>query len=424
MIKLTKYKLKDLYEMGSGISSKPEQAGHGAPFVSFSTIFNNYYLPENLPDLMNTSSKEQETYSVKKGDIFITRTSETLDELAMSSVALKDYPHATFSGFAKRLRPTQEDITYDKFMAFYMRSKYFRKVIDSNAIMTLRASFNEEIFSYIDLLLPDYEEQKTIGDFLYTINSKIELNKKIIAELEAMGRSIYYYWFVQFDFPDANGRPYRSSGGKMVWNEEVSREIPEGWKIENLKENSLVQLIKPGISNFEGVKIYLATADVINNEINFGADKITFKNRESRANMQPVTNSIWFARMKNSKKSLYVGEYSSYFIKNFIFSTGFAGLKCKENFYLEYILNFINNDHFETTKDRLANGATQEAINNDSMAIIPLIIPKENILREYHKKTVEIYKKIYLSQVENRKLSKLRDWLLPMLMNGQVRVNK
>lgn len=185
MSKLRNYKFSKLYEMSSGISSKPEQAGHGAPFVSFGTVFNNHFLPDTLPDLMDTSDSEKEIYSVKEGDVFLTRTSETLDELGMSSVAVKDYPKASYSGFVKRLRPTQTGITYHKFMAFYLRSKLFRKTMNNNAIMTLRASLNEQIFSYLDLILPPYTEQVKIGDLFYKISQKIELNNKINAELES-----------------------------------------------------------------------------------------------------------------------------------------------------------------------------------------------------------------------------------------------
>ena len=157
MSKLFKYAFSDLYDISSGISSTKDQAGHGTPFASFRTVFNNIFLPDKLPDLMEVSEKEQKIYSIKKGDILITRTSETVDELAMSCVALKDYPQATYSGFVKRLRPKTEGIVYDRFMAFFLRSKYFRKVIECNTIMTLRASFNEDIFSFLDLYLPDYE---------------------------------------------------------------------------------------------------------------------------------------------------------------------------------------------------------------------------------------------------------------------------
>jgi type I restriction enzyme S subunit len=250
MTQLKKYKFSELYEMSSGISSKPEQAGHGDPFVSFKTVFNNYFLPEGLPDLMNTSDDEQKTYSIKEGDIFLTRTSESLDELGMSSVAYKDYPKATYSGFLKRLRPVKSETSYPKFMAFYLRSKLFRKTMNNNAIMTLSASFNEQIFSYLDLMLPEYQEQKKIGDFLFDIHQKIELNNRINAELEGMAKLIYDYWFVQFDFPfdfvqnrtadetsnPKDVRPYKSSGGKMVWNEELKKEVPEGWGVKRLSD--------------------------------------------------------------------------------------------------------------------------------------------------------------------------------------------
>ena len=139
--------------MASGISSTKDQAGHGAPFVSFGTVFNNFFLPDELPDKMDTSPVEQERFSVHKGDILVTRTSETIDELAMSCVALKDYPNATYSGFVKRLRPKTTGIAYDKFMGFYLRSALFRKTMTNNATMTLRASFNEDIFSFLYLLI-------------------------------------------------------------------------------------------------------------------------------------------------------------------------------------------------------------------------------------------------------------------------------
>ena len=187
--------------MASGISSTKEHADHGSTFVSFSSVFNNYFLPDVLPDLMDVSEQEQETYSIKEGDILITRTSETIDELAMSCIATKDYPHATYSGFTKRLRPKTEGIAYHKYLAFYLRSKLFRKTVTNTAFMTLRASFNEDIFSFLNLHLPEYEEQVKIGDMLYAMEQKIQLNKRICVELETMAKTLYDYWFTQFDFP-------------------------------------------------------------------------------------------------------------------------------------------------------------------------------------------------------------------------------
>ena len=179
MSNLIKYKFSDLYEMGSGISTSKEQAGHGYPFASFSTVINNYFLPDTLSDLMDATEEQREVSSILEGDILITRTSETPDELAMSCVALKDYPNATFSGFVKRLRPKNKDLVYPKYMAFYLRGPYFRKLVNSNTVMTLRASFNEHIFKFMNIYLPSYEAQKQIGDLLYKIEQKIKINNEI-----------------------------------------------------------------------------------------------------------------------------------------------------------------------------------------------------------------------------------------------------
>lgn len=236
MNRIEKYAFSDLYEMASGISSSKEQAGHGAPFVSFGTVYNNYFLPEELPDLMDTSEKEQETYSIHKDDILITRTSETIDELAMSCVAVKDYSGATYSGFTKRLRPKSEGIVYSKYIAFYLRGYLFRKAVTNNAFMTLRASFNEDIFSFLNLYLPEYSQQKVIGDLLYRIEEKIQINRKINDNLEQQLLMIYDYWFNQFNFPNQNSKPYNTFDGDMIYNDTLKRKIPLNWQVKSLGE--------------------------------------------------------------------------------------------------------------------------------------------------------------------------------------------
>lgn len=420
MSKLTKYKFSDLYEMSSGISSSKQQAGHGSPFISFSTVFNNYFLPEELPDLMDTSLKEQEIFSVKKDDVFITRTSETVDALAMSCVAVKDYPKATFSGFVKRLRPKTTGIVYSKYIAFFLRSKYFRKVLDCNTIMTLRASFNEDMFSFLYLYLPDYEEQVRIGDLLYKMEMKIRTNNKINDNLEQQAKLIYDYWFTQFDFPDNDGNPYQTSGGKMVWNDTLKRNIPENWKVQSVISNCLSSIIKPGVEIFN-TKTYLATADVKGTSISTGTI-VDYDGRESRANMQPSINSVWFAKMKNSIKHLYLNKEMQPIISSSILSTGFCGLQCKEISF-EYIASYVSNAYFEIHKDMLAHGATQEAVNNDDLTGVHIIIPEDTVLRAYHETTQAIYAQISKNICENQELVKLRDWLLPMLMNGQATIS-
>lgn len=180
----------------------------------------------------------------------------------------------------------------------------------------------------------------------------------------------------------------------------------------------MFQVIKPGIDSFIGNKTYLATADVVGTAILTGS-VVDYDTRESRANMQPTTYSVWFAKMKRSIKHLYLGNKMKSFINGHILSTGFCGLQCSPISF-EYVASFIEHSNFEVIKDTLAHGATQEAVNNDDLCNIFLLKPSDNVLHLYHKQTKDMYAQICSNICENQKLSALRDWLLPMLMNGQV----
>ena len=423
MSKLKTYKFSDLYKMSSGISSKPEQAGHGSQFVSFKTVFNNYFLPKHLTEYMDISEKEKEIYSIKKGDILLTRTSETLDELGMSCVAVKDYPASSFSGFLKRLRPTQDDITYDKFMAFYLRSDLFRKTMTNNSIMTLRASLNEQIFSYLELILPEYDEQKKAGDFLYAINSKIELNNRINAALEAMAKTLYDYWFVQFDFPDVNGKPYKSSGGKMIYNEELKREIPEGWEVGTLDLiGNIIGGSTPSKSideNFCNVKgtPWITPKDLSNNKgkkfITRGEYDVTELGlKEASLKIMPAGTVLLSSRAP-------IG-YLAIARENVTTNQGFKSFVPKKEYSTEYIYFAIQNHIPEIEAN--SSGSTFKEVSSSILKTIKTILPKEEVLSIFNKKIKPIFKKQDCLELENQELASLRDWLLPMLMNGQVSV--
>ena len=238
--------------------------------------------------------------------------------------------------------------------------------------------------------------------------------------LEQQLMLLYDYWFIQFDFPDNNGNPYQISGGKMVWNDTLRRNIPENWKVQSVISNCLSSVIKPGVKIFN-TKTYLATADVKGTSISTGTI-VDYDGRESRANMQPSINSVWFAKMKNSIKHLCLNKEMQPIISSSILSTGFCGLQCNEISF-EYIASYVSNAYFEIHKDMLAHGATQEAVNNDDLAGVHIIIPEDTVLRAYHEATQAIYAQISKNICENQELVKLRDWLLPMLMNGQATIN-
>ena len=371
MSKLTKYKFSDLYEMSSGISSSKAQAGHGFPFISFSTVFNNYFLPEELPDLMDTSHKEQEIFSVKKDDVFITRTSETVDALAMSCVAVKDYPKATFSGFVKRLRPTTTGIVYSKYIAFFLRSKYFRKVLDCNTIMTLRASFNEDMFSFLYLYLPDYEEQVKIGDLLYNMEMKIRTNNRINDNLEQQMRLIFENMMA------------KAENHKLAGKYTVARNLTS---VVTGKEDA----------NFS----------VPNGKYKF----FTCSNMPLLCNDYMFdSSSILIAGNGDFNVKHYTGKFNAY-QRTYVLTPD------EKYFALLYLACLYRINSFKSR----SSGSIVKFITKSDVENIPVFIPNDKFYLQ------ELNKLLYLQEqnkLENESLINLRDWLLPMLMNGQATIN-
>ena len=233
-------------------------------------------------------------------------------------------------------------------------------------------------------------------------------------------KTLYQRWFIEFEFPNEDGKPYKSSGGEFIYSEDLKQNIPQKWNVENCFKNKLYEIIKPGLKNFER-KNYLATGNVSENMITDG-EWITYENRESRANMQPIKNSIWFAKMKNSIKHLTLPEKSEWFINKYILSTGFLGIRCISN-SLSYLHCFIYSNYFEKVKDMLAHGATQESINNEDLKAIKLLIPDNTILERFENETKSIIQKQLEIEHENQRLIELKKFLLPLLMNGQINVD-
>lgn len=308
----------------------------------------------------------------------------------------------------------------DKYYLHYLlATNLVKDQLEYRASGTRQRNISPDDVYDVEVFLPDIVTQRKIGKCLYDIEKKVNLNNAINDNLEQQLTTLYDYWFTQFDFPDKNGKPYQSSGGKMVMNNGLKKKIPVGWNVESIYSNHLSSIIKPGVAKFD-TKTYFATADVKGTSISSGT-LIDYENRENRANMQPSVNSVWFAKMKNSIKHLYLNEEMLPIISNSILSTGFCGLQCSDVSF-EYMASYISNTYFETHKDMLAHGATQEAVNNDDLSGIHIVIPDDKTLQNYHRITYPIYSQISKNICENQELVKLRDWLLPMLMNGQATI--
>ena len=187
----------------------------------------------------------------------------------------------------------------------------------------------------------------------------------------------------------------------------------------SLNDFPYIRIISPGIMKFDGQKTYIATADVEGTKINYNAPLIAFEKRESRANMQPIANSVWFAKMKNSIKHINVTKDDSNFIENYVFSTGFLGLKCKDIAF-EYLINYLELPYFENIKDLLSHGATQQSINNEDLKLFKIHIPSKEQLEFFHNKTTLIYCCISKISQINNKLINLKEKILPLLINGQL----
>jgi type I restriction enzyme, S subunit len=340
----------------------------------------------------------------------------------MSCVALKDYPKATFSGFVKRLRPTQTNITYDKYIGFYLRSKFFRKTMTNNAIMTLRASLNEEIFSYLKLYLPDFDTQKKNGDLLFLLNSKIELNNCINTELEAMAKKLYDYWFVQFDFPDKNGKPYKSSGGKMVWNEELKREIPQGWEVKTLIElgdivgGSTPSTNESSFFSSDGFP-WITPKDLSLNTnkkfISRGEICVTEAGiRAASLQIFPKGSVLLTSRAPVGYTAISLNEVTTnQGFKSFIPKNGYTSA------YIYYTINLIMKTIIGN-----ASGSTFKEISGGTLKSIKFYFAPTEIVKLFTCKIEAAFNRQEVLIKENETLSSLRDFLLPMLMNGQVKV--
>ncbi len=389
----------------------------GTPIVTVEHLQEEAFSTQNLPFVSDKDVKRLSKYVLKEGDIVFSR----VGSVDRSTYVSKKEEGWLFSGRCLRVR-IDKNKANPKFISFYFRLQKFKNMMQNISVGATMPSLNTHLMDNIKLYLPSLPEQNNIAEVLASIDEKILLNKKLNDELEIAAKDLYNYWFVQFDFPDKDKRPYKSSGGKMVYNEILKREIPEGWEVESIADNKLSKILKPGIKQFDGQKIYLPTAAVENDRIIDKSNLITYDNREGRANMEPVDNSVWFAKMKNTKKVLYFGDYSSQRISQTILSTGMLGLKCVEN-ALEYIWNFVNDDSFEAVKNKLSHGATQEGVNNDDLLYFPMLIPSIETLRNYSVLVKDLYKQKYFNEIENECLAELRDFLLPMLMNGQVSVS-
>jgi type I restriction enzyme S subunit len=374
-----KYKIGQLYNVSSGLSKSREEFGFGHPFVTFKDVFYNTFLPDQLASLANTTEKEIKACSVKKGDIFLTRTSETFDELGMSSVALKDYRNATFNGFTKRLRLKEDaKLLIDPvYIGYYFRSPFVRAQISSHSSMTTRASLNGESIKSIEIQLPEYETQVAAGQILKSLDTKIELNRQMNQTLEQMAQALFKKYFV----------------------EDVDLEnIPRGWKMgrlaevlelcygKALKENERQDGIVPvlgssGIVGFHNASLVNGPGIVVGRKGNAGSVIWVHQN------FFPIDTTFYVIDKIGVKDLCY-------------------------HYFLLKTLDFksVNSD------------SAVPGLNRNEAYRFEVLVPPANRIQKYNEVVKCFFKQMETNLEETQTLITMRDRLLPKLISGEIKI--
>ena len=306
----------------------------------------------------------------------------------------------------------------EEFIYYFLKSPYGQTVLLRDIQGAIQKNITMGAIRAVELPSISVDEQKKVVSSIKCIDDKIEINNKISVELESMAKTIYDYWFLQFEFPNEEGKPYKSSGGKMVWNKELKREIPEGWEVTYLSE----------LCDF-------------NNGINYDKDELGDKNY-SIINVRNITSSTLLLdksdfdiiNLKSSQANKYLVEKDDILIarsgtpgavrllesdiENIIYC-GFI-IRCKplnpvQRYYLAYSLKLLEGSNATKT-----GGSIMQNVSQDTLKQINICIPDDDVIEKYNNSISVILSKMQNVIEENRELTSLRDFLLPMLMNGQV----
>ena len=384
-----KVKLGELYEVHNGLSKGRQFFGTGFPFLTFSNVFNNWFLPEQLESLVQTTDKEREACSIKAGDVFITRTSETMDELGMSSVALKDYPNATYNGFTKRLRP-KTDRVFPRYMGYYLRTPKFRGQFMAFSSMTTRASLANNDLLNMEVELPPMDIQKNIATILSRYDSLIENYQKQIKLLEEAAQRLYKEWFIDLHFPEHE-------------NTNIIDGVPEGWEMKKVGE---IAIISAG-----GDK-----PDVVTEEQTTECQVPIYSNGTTKEGLYGYTN-----KSSNTAGSITVSARGS---------IGFACLRMHDYFSIVRLISIKPQNNvdlmylFQFTKVHtfMSNGAAQQQLTVPMVKAIDVVYPAESLLEAFENVVLPLYKKVQSLQSQLRLLTEARDRLLPKLLSGEIEV--
>jgi type I restriction enzyme S subunit len=345
-------------------------------------------------------SKINKRTKLENGDLVIS-TVGVLGKLAIIKTENLNYDFQRSVGIVK----CDEKKINTKYLYYYLNTQFVQNRLNHLSKGAVQKCLFISDLKNLEIDFPDLPTQQKIASVLSALDDKIELNNRINAELEAMAKTLYDYWFVQFDFPIVTSsgveKPYKASGGKMVYNETLKREIPEGWEVKSVGEFAKIK---------KGTLITEKTANT-NGNVKVVSAGLYFSYFHSESNFPNNTISI-------SASSANAGYIN--FWREPIFACDCTTVRGNNDFETFYILQFLKSvQEFIYSQ---ARGSAQPHVYPKDIEALNIIVPNKKNLHRYGEIVYSMNEKITNNLKQNQELSSLRDWLLPMLMNGQVKV--
>lgn len=346
---------------------------------------------------------------VRRGDILLT------SEAPAGEVMIWDSDEKIV--LSQRLFCLRVNKRFDnRFIHYYLQSPTGKREVNRTRSGSTVAGISAEMFDQIQVVHPALDTQKKIAAVLSTLDAKIDLNNRINAELEALTKTIYDYWFVQFDFPDGNGRPYKTSGGKMRWNEALKREVPAGWDAQPI--SALVDVSTATLNPADEPRKWFRHLSIPGFDAT-GAFWLEEGKSIGSSKFKVETNDLLVSKL-NPWFNRVVSDTS---YEDFICSTEFVVWRCRDSALHAYLHSIATHPQFIAHCTQSATGTS-----NSHKRVNPQVMMRHKVPHSstYAKQLGAMIAPLLMRRTsglrENRELTHLRDWLLPLLMNGQVRV--
>jgi len=416
--KLKKFRLGELVDI---TSSKriffSEYLSDGIPFYRSKEIiekFNNQNVSTELFISRERFKKIKREYGVpQSGDILLT----SVGTLGVPWLIEDDSEFYFKDGNLTWFRNFKKETLWNKYLYYWLISRQGKQKLLESSIGSTQQALTIAGLKNIEIELPSLGEQRAIAKILFDLDEKIELNHQMNKTIESIAQAIFKQWFVDFEFPDEKGRPYKSSGGKMVESE--LREIPPGWQVRSLGESGT---FKNGINYLRDeigdTDFFIANVrDIANNKLLLkgSLDKIKINLSKAKEYLLQEKDILIARSASPGEISLVLGD-----LEKVIYS----------GFSIRYRLNNPNNYLYifhimQGLKRNLQNysiGTTLQSVNQETLKNMKFILPSDETLKEFNRISKQILDKALNNLLQNRELSQIRDSLLPRLMSGKIRV--